>query len=117
MKSRHTLQIVEKLLQGMDLRQGKTWPYDPWEIISNKRKRNKSTPYAHESRPFIEWRDNLETWPLISQMEIDSSTTGEGEDINRGQEEEEEVGPSGVGSPLRKKQKTVSSEAEVIGGE
>ena len=30
-------------------------------------------------------------WPLISQMENDSSTTGEGEDFNRGHEEEEVV--------------------------
>ena len=116
MNSRHALPIVEKLLQGMDLRYGKTWPYDPWEIISNRRKRNKSTPYAHESRPFIEWRANLETWPLISQVETDSSATREGGEVSRGQEEEE-VGLSGIGSPLHKKQKTVSSEAEVIGEE
>ena len=99
----------------MDLRQGKTWAYDPQEIISNRRKRNRSAPYVHEPRPFIEWKANMETWPLISQMEIDSSTRGEEEGINKGQEEE--VGPSGAGSPARKKQKTVSSEAKVIGEE
>ena len=48
-------------------------------------------------------------------METDSSATGEGDDVNKGQEEE--VGPSGAGSPLRKKQKTASSAAEVIGEE
>ena len=57
----------------------------------------------------------MEIWPLILQMEIDSSTTGEEKYINKGQEEE--VGTSGAGSPTRKKQKTVSSEAEVIGEE
>ena len=69
--------MVEKLLQAMDLRQGKAWPYDPKGIISNRRKKNKSTPYIHETRPFIEWRANLEKWPLLSQMETDSSTIGE----------------------------------------
>ena len=74
----------------MDFRQGKAWPYDPRGIISNRRRRNKSTPYAHETRPFIEWRDNLETWPLLSQMEIDSSATGEEEeDVNKGRGGEE----------------------------
>ena len=48
-------------------------------------------------------------------MEIDSSTTGEEGEAKIGQEEE--VGPSGTSSPLHKKQKTVSSEAEVIGEE
>ena len=111
----HTLPIIEKLLQGMDLRQGNTWPYDPREIISNRRRRDKSTPYAHESRPFIEWRANLETWPLISQMETDSSATRERGEANRGQEEE--VGSSGTSFPLRKKKKIVSSKAEIIGEE
>ena len=57
----------------------------------------------------------MEIWPLVSQMETDSSSIGEEEGINKGQEEE--VGPSGTGSPSRKKQKTVSSEAEIIGEE
>ena len=99
--SRHALPIVKKLLQGMDLRQGQAWAYDPREIISNRRKRNRSAPYVHEPRPFIEWKANMEIWPLISQMEIDLSTTGEEEYINKGQEEE--VGPSGAGSPAHKK--------------
>ena len=116
MNSRHALPIVEKMLQGLDLRLGKGWAYDPREIISNKRKRNKSTPYIHEARPFMEWRANLETWPLVSQMETDSSATGEEEDVNKGRGGEE-AGTSGASSPLRKKQKTASSEAEVIGEE
>ena len=75
--SRHALPIVETLLKGMDLRQGKAWPYDPKGIISNKRRKMKSTAYAHKSKHFIEWRANLDTWPLLSQMETDSSATGE----------------------------------------
>ena len=63
----------------------------------------------------MEWKANMEIWPLVSQMETDSSATGEEEGINKGQEEE--VGPSGIGSPSHKKQKTVSSEAEIIGEE
>ena len=75
--SRHALPVVEKLLQDMDLRQGKAWPYDSKGIISNRRKRNKSTPYMHEMMPFIEWQANLENWPFLSQMETDSFATGE----------------------------------------
>ena len=70
----------------MDLRQGKAWPYDPKGIISNKRKKIKSTAYAHEIRPFIEWRANIDTWPLLSQMETNSSATGEKGDIASTQE-------------------------------
>lgn len=110
--SRLALPIVEKMFQGLDLRLGKGWAYDPREIISNKIKRNKSAPYMHEPRPFMEWRANIEIWPLISQMETDSSATGEEEDVNKGTGGEEE-GTSGAVSP-HKKQKTASSEAEVI---
>ena len=73
-KSRHTLSTVENLLQGMDLVEGKAWPYDLKGILSNRKRKIKSTAYVHETRPFIEWRANLDTWPLASQMEVESST-------------------------------------------
>lgn len=101
--------MVENLLQDMDLRQGKAWPYDPKGIISNRRKKNKSTPYMHETRPFIEWRANLENWPFLSQMETDSSATREKEDTastrEAGKEQVEEAGASGEDAPHFKRQK------------
>ena len=69
----------------------------------------------HEPRPFMEWRANLEIWPLVSQMETDSSATGEEENVNK-DTGGEEAGTSGA-VPPHKKQRTASSEAEVIGEE
>ena len=69
----------------------------------------------HEPRPFMEWRANLEIWPLVSQMETDSYATGEEEDVNKGTGREE-AGTSGA-VPPHKKKKTASSEAKVIGEE
>ena len=63
----------------------------------------------------MEWRANLEIWPLFSQMETDSSATGEEEDVNRGIGGEE-AGTSGVVPPT-KRQRTATTEAEVIGEE
>ena len=58
---------------------GKVWPYDPKGILSNRKRNIRSTAYFHETMPFIEWRANLDTWPLASQMEAESSAT-EGRD-------------------------------------
>ena len=75
----------------------------------------------HETRPFIEWRANLENWPLLSQMDIDSSAKGEKTDAastrEAGKEQVEEAGASGVCSPPFKRQKTRTSEEEFIGEE
>ena len=71
--SRHALSTVETLLQGMDLIQVKAWSYDPKWILSNRKRKINLTAYVHETRPFIEWRANLDTWPLDAQMEAESS--------------------------------------------
>ena len=53
---------------------GKVWLHDPKGIISNRKRNIRSTAYVHETRPFIEWRANLDTWPLASQMQDEYST-------------------------------------------
>ena len=87
------------LLQGMDLIQGKSWPYDPKGILSNRKRKIKSTAYVHETRPFIEWRANLDTWPLDSQMEAESSVAeGRGDTASAGTKRKghkDEAGASG----------------------
>ena len=88
---------MEKLLQEMDLLQGKVWPYDPKGVLSNRKRKIKSTAYVHETRPFIEWRANLDTWPLDAQMEAESSAAeGRGDNLSMETEYQVHVGVSGV---------------------
>ena len=64
---------------------GKVWPYDLKGILSNRKRKIRSTAYVHETRPFIEWRANLDTWPLASQMEAESSAAeGRGDTASTG---------------------------------
>ena len=69
----------------MDLVLGKVWPYDPKGILSNRKRNIRSTTCVHDTRPFIEWRANLDTWPLASQMEAKSSVAeGRGDTASEG---------------------------------
>ena len=84
------------MLQEMNLPQGEVWPYDPKGVLTNRKKKIKSTTYAHETRPFIEWRANLDVWPLDAQMEVESSTVeGKGDNVSIGTEEKGHESPSG----------------------
>ena len=95
--SRHVLSTMEKLLQEMDLLQGKVWPYNPKGVLSNRKRKIKSTTYVHETRPFIEWRANLDTWNLDAQMEVESSTAeGKGKNASVGIEKKGQADVSKV---------------------
>ena len=93
---RHALPTVEKFLQGMDLPQEKFWPYEPKGFLSSRKRKIKSTADTHETRPFIEWRANLDTWPLYAKMEAESSAAeGKGDNVSIGTEEQAQAGTSG----------------------
>jgi hypothetical protein len=42
------------MLREMKFLTSFTWNYDPYEIISEMRVKNKNAPYAHESKPEVE---------------------------------------------------------------
>lgn len=121
---RHALSTMEMLLQGMDLLQGKVWPYDPKGILSNRKRKIKLIAYVHETRPFIEWRANLDTWPLDAQMETESSAakgrgdTASAEIERKGQEDEASASGGQAGRSIdeeahpSKKQRT--EEPEIV---
>jgi hypothetical protein len=48
-----------------------TWHYDPCEIISEMRVKNKNVPYAHESRPEIEKFANQTEWEPNTLMDVE----------------------------------------------
>ena len=50
--------------------------YDPKGIMYSQKKKINSAEYVHQSRPHLEWRANIETCPVLSQMEESSSEIG-----------------------------------------
>ena len=63
------------MLREINLPKGDVWNYDPKGFLTSRKKKIKSTAYMHETRPFIEWKANLDAWPLDAQMEAEPSAT------------------------------------------
>jgi hypothetical protein len=53
---------ADRMLKEMKFFKSFTWHYDPCEIISEMRVRNKNIPYVHESKPEIENFANQIVW-------------------------------------------------------
>ena len=80
--SRHATSIVERMLREINFPQGDVWNYDPKGFLTSRKNKIKSTTYMHEPRPLIEWKANLDTWPLDTHMEAESSTAeGKGDNF------------------------------------
>lgn len=54
---------------------GYVWHYDPHGIITKKRENIKASTYEHEYRLELEWKANLNSWPINIDMEVETPTT------------------------------------------
>ena len=60
-KSKSGISIVEGLLGAMNFRKGQKENYDPHHVVSEKRKKNRSSPYQHQPNPILEKIENKES--------------------------------------------------------
>lgn len=65
------------MLKELNFEIGEVWHYDPHGIISSRRKYINASTYEHECRPELEWEDNLDSWPINIDMEIETPNTKE----------------------------------------
>jgi hypothetical protein len=82
--NRSTLQVVEAMLQGLGLKQGEAWKYDPLGVINAKRLEFEITGYEHQSRPDLEQLRNLDSWQEVQNRSLSSQD----EDIDTPQQHE-----------------------------
>lgn len=70
--SRQAFQVAKKLMKEMNFDMGDVWHYDRHGVIAKKREITKSSTYYYECRPEIEWKANLDSWPINIDMDIDT---------------------------------------------
>ena len=68
---RGTREEVDRMLNEMKFFMSFTWHYDPCEIISEMRVKNKNVSYAHESKPKIEKFANQIVWVPDTLMDVE----------------------------------------------
>jgi len=68
---------VEIMLKQLSFELREVWHYDPHGIISNKRKDINDFAYEHEFRLELEWKANSYSWPINTEMEIETSSVKE----------------------------------------
>lgn len=73
--SKQAFKTFEALLKKMNFDLGDIWHYDPHGFISQRREKIKHSTYEHEYRPKIEWKANLDSWPMNREMEIEAPVT------------------------------------------
>ena len=71
-KVRSSLPVIEKFLKAMNFKEVDKIRYDPKQVISQRRKKNKYTPYEHEEVQDLGTIANLEN-PKEGQQMIDVS--------------------------------------------
>jgi hypothetical protein len=59
------------MLKEMKFPMSFTWHYDPCEIISEMRVKNKNIPYAHEPKSEIEKFENQTAWERNTLMDVE----------------------------------------------
>jgi hypothetical protein len=69
--SRGVGEEADRMLKEMKLFTSFTWHYDPCEIISEMRVKNKNIPYVHESKPEIEKFANQIVWVPDTLFELE----------------------------------------------
>lgn len=69
--SRGTGEEADRLLKEMKFFVSFTWHYDPCEIISEMRMKNKNISYVHISRPEVEKFANQKEWEPNTLVEIE----------------------------------------------
>lgn len=60
------------MLKELDFKLREVWHYDPHGVISSRRKDINASTYEHESRLELEWKANLDSWPINTKMEIET---------------------------------------------
>lgn len=73
--SRQAFQQVEIMLKELKFEIGEVWNYDPHGIISNRRKEINASTYEYEYKPELESKDNLSSWPINIEMEVETPST------------------------------------------
>lgn len=85
---RQAFETIEALLKEMKFSLREIWHYDPHGGIARRREKIKALTYLHESKPELEWKYSIESWPLDIEMEIDALT-------NKCKPQKRHVGQSG----------------------
>lgn len=58
----------DEILQRLKLKQSLMWTYDPYNLICNRRQKNKLSPYIHHRIPEIEQYANQYEWDSINYV-------------------------------------------------
>lgn len=70
--SREAGRVAEEILQRLKHKQSFIWRYDPFDVIFNRRQKNKLSPYIHHRIPEIEKYENQLEWVENTLVERDS---------------------------------------------
>ena len=65
------------MLKELKFEIGEVWHYDPHGIISSRRKEINASAYEHEFKPELEWKANFYSWPINTEMEVETPSTRE----------------------------------------
>lgn len=63
------------MLKEFNFELGEVWNYDPHGVIYMRRREINASVYEIDSKPKLEWKTNLDSLPINTEMEVKTLAT------------------------------------------